>query len=253
MPIQAIQNRRLYQQIADRLRTLIDAGEYAPGSTLPSERELSIRFGVSRTSVREALIALEVIGLVNVRAGSGVVVKPRNGSAQASMPVLQQAASLSRWELDPELDAAAAFDREVPPFSLLEARRLVEPEAAALAATRATDEQLTAIHAAYERNVADNRSGSHTHPGDRLFHIRIAEASGNPAYALLIRHLLGHKYGAMFQRLQELYTPQDMAYRSEEEHRRVLNALQARDASAARRAMRAHLDAVIRIFSRGSR
>jgi GntR family transcriptional repressor for pyruvate dehydrogenase complex len=252
MPIQAIQNRRLYQQIADRLRTLIEAGEYEPGSTLPSERDLSIQFGVSRTSVREALIALEVIGLVSVRAGSGVVVKSGEGRLQANGPVLQQAASLTPWELDPELDAGAIFEREVPPFSLLEARRLVEPEAAALAATRATDEQLAAIREAYYRNVEDNRSGSHTHPGDRLFHIRIAEASDNPAYAVLIRHLLGHKYGAMFQRLQELYTPQDMAYRSEEEHRRVLLALEAHDAAAARRAMRAHLDAVIRIFSRAA-
>lgn len=252
MPIQAIQNRRLYQQIADQLRAMIDRGEVPPGGTLPPERELSIRFGVSRTSVREALIALEVIGLVVVRGGSGVVVRPSAASPRGDAPVLQQAAAQRRWEVDPELGAGAAFDSEVPPFSLLEARRLVEPETAALAATRATEEQLVGIRAAYERNVADNLAGSRTHSGDRLFHIRIAEASGNPAYALLIRHLLGHKYGAMFQKLQELYTPEDMAHRSEEEHRKVLAALQARNEQAARRAMRAHLDSVIRIFSRAT-
>jgi DNA-binding FadR family transcriptional regulator len=250
MPIQAIQNRRLYQQIADQLRAMIDRGEIEPGGTLPSERELSIRFGVSRTSVREALIALEVIGLVVVRGGSGVVVRPDSASPRSNGSVLLQAAAQRRWEVDPELGAGAAFDLEVPPFSLLEARRLVEPEAAALAATRASDEQLKGIHSAYERNVADNMAGSRTHTGDRLFHIRIAEASGNPAYALLVRHLLGHKYGAMFQRLQELYTPEDMAHRSEEEHRKVMESLQKRDGAAARRAMRTHLDSVIRIFSR---
>lgn len=250
MPIQAIQNRRLYQQIADQLRAMIDRGEIEPGGTLPSERELSIQFGVSRTSVREALIALEVIGLVVVRGGSGVVVRPNAAAPRGTGPVLQEAAAQRRWEVDPELGTGAAFDVEVPPFSLLEARRLVEPEAAALAATRASEEQLSGIRAAYDRNVADNIAGSRTHSGDRLFHIRIAEASGNPAYALLVRHLLGHKYGAMFQRLQELYTPEDMAHRSEEEHRKVLAALQSRNESAARRAMRNHLDSVIRIFSR---
>jgi DNA-binding FadR family transcriptional regulator len=250
MPIQAIQNRRLYQQVADQLRALIESGEYAPGTVLPAERDLSAQLGVSRTSVREALIALEVIGLVQVRAGSGVVVKPKASTAARSVPVLQQAAAQSRWEVDPELGIGDGFDREVPPFSLLAARRLVEPETASLAATHASAEQLAGIRAAYEQNVADNRAGSQIHTGDRLFHIRIAEASGNPAYALLIRHLLGHKYGTMFRRLQELYKPEDMAYRSEQEHRKVLDALEARDPAAARRAMRAHLDSVLRIFSR---
>lgn len=236
--------------MADQLRALIESGEYAAGSVLPAERDLSAQLGVSRTSVREALIALEVIGLVTVRAGSGVVVRGKAPDAPPSVPVLQQAAAQSRWEMDPELGVEDGLDLEVPPFSLLEARRLVEPEAAFLAATRASAEQLSGIRAAYERNVADNRAGSQTHPGDRLFHIRIAEASGNPAYALLIRHLLGHKYGTMFRRLQELYKPEDMAYRSEQEHRRVLDALIARDGAAARRAMRAHLDSVLRIFSR---
>jgi len=232
-----------------KLREAILSLHFKPDQHLV-ERELCEETGVSRTSVREALIALEVIGLVQVRAGSGVVVRPKSGSGGRSVSVLQQVAAQSRWEVDPELGIGDGLDVEVPPFSLLAARRLVEPEAASLAATHASAEQLAGIRAAYDRNVADNRAGSQTHTGDRLFHIRIAEASGNPAYALLIRHLLGHKYGAMFRRLQELYKPEDMAYRSEQEHRRVLDALEARDPAAARRAMRAHLDSVLRIFSR---
>ncbi|MDB5769227.1 MAG: uxuR [Collimonas fungivorans] len=257
MPIQVIHNRRLYQQIADQLRDMIDRGEYGPGDNLPPERELAKQFGVSRTSVREALIALEVIGVVSVRVGNGVMVLPRteeetahdNGS-QAS--ALQQAAHRSGWEIDPELDLEInlGLDDEIPPFKLLQARRLVEPETAALAAVNASDEQLRNIAEAYARNVEDNRSGSHTHPGDRLFHIRIAEASGNPAYLLLVSHLLGRKYGMMFQRLQTLYSSKDMPNRSEHEHQLIMEALQARDAVAARRAMRAHMDSVVRIFSR---
>ncbi|HVJ37508.1 MAG TPA: FCD domain-containing protein [Stenotrophomonas sp.] len=250
MPIQAIQNRRLYLQIAEQLRAAIEAGEYPPGSHLPPERELSKLLGVSRTSVREALIALEIGGRVRVRVGSGVEVlalADRDPEATAERAV-------EPWQTDPELaaelDLGQDLEREVPPFALLEARRLVEPEAAALAALNASDEQLAGIAEAYERNVRDNLEGSRTHPGDRLFHIRIAEASGNPAYALLLRHLLGHRYGTLFQRLQTLYTPADMPRRSETEHRVLLDALMQRDAAAARQAMAAHLDAVIAIFSR---
>jgi len=252
MPFQAIQSRRLYQQIADQLSELIDRGEFPPGSYLPPERELSKRIGVSRTSVREALIALEVNGVVRVRVGSGVEVLPRTARTEgADGP--PKAGPPSDLPMDPELEAdlRADLDAEIPPFSLLEARRLVEPETAALAARLATDEQLADIREAYERNVTDNRSGSHTHPGDRLFHIRIADASGNTAYALLVRHLLGHQYGPLFRRLQQLYTPDDMPRRSEREHEAVLKALERRDPDAARAAMIRHLDAVIAIFSRG--
>jgi len=122
--------------------------------------------------------------------------------------------------------------------------------AAALAAKHATDEELAGIREAFERNVQDNRDGSHTHPGDRLFHIRIAQASGNPAYALMIAHLLGHRYGSMFQRLQAHYTSDDMPHRSEDEHRKILDALELRDVEGARQAMRKHLEEVVRIFMR---
>jgi len=251
MPFQVIDNQRLYRQIADQLRALIDSGEFPPGSRLPAERELAKLLGVSRASVREAMIALEVIGLVDVRVGNGVLVcepiKPPSDE-----PVMAQA-TRDQWKgFDPELDITIDFNAEIPPFALLQARRLVEPETAALAATNASDEELVAIREAFERNARDNREGSHTHPGDRLFHIRIAQASGNPAYALMIQHLLGHRYGGMFQRLQAHYTSDDMTHRSENEHRQILEALEHRDPQAARRAMAGHLDEVIRIFSRSA-
>ena len=139
MPVKSIQNRRLYQQFADQLRGMINRGEYPPGSYLPPERELSQQFGVSRTSLREALIALETVGLVRVRVGDGVsVVGPEAPTAEPSAPasdrVLDRARYRNPWVLDPELGIVADFDAEIPPFSLLQARRLVEPEAAALAA-----------------------------------------------------------------------------------------------------------------------
>lgn len=252
MPIQAIDNPRLYRQIADQLRALINTGEYPPGSRLPAERELAKLLGVSRASVREAMIALEVVGLVEVRVGNGVLVCEPPGQKLSDEPVMTQA-TRDQWnDIDPELGIEVDFSAEIPPFALLQARRLIEPEAAALAATHASDQELHGIRLAFERNTLDNREGSHTHPGDRLFHIRIAQASGNPAYALMIQHLLGHRYGSMFQRLQAHYTSEDMPFRSEHEHRVLLEALECRDPVAAREAMAAHLDEVIRIFSRGT-
>ncbi|MGU7773504.1 FadR/GntR family transcriptional regulator [Burkholderia sp. MR1-5-21] len=250
MSIQPIQNRRLYQQIADRLSAMIASGDFPPGSYLPPERELAEQFGVSRTSVREALIALEVSGLVSVRVGDGVKVRHPETAAAPAVERSAKARTLAVVEIDPELGIELDLDTEIPPFALLQARRLIEPEAAALAAAHGSDAQIAGIHDAFLRNEEDNRSGSRTHPGDRLFHIRIAEASDNPAYALMIKQLLARKYDPMFQRLQSLYTPSDMPHRSEREHRAILDAIRARDPEAARRAMAEHLDEVIRIFGR---
>ena len=249
MPLETIASSRLYHRIADQLVGLIDGGEFPPDSLLPPERELARQLGVSRSSVREALIAMEVLGRVEVRVGHGVVVKhPRTILRDAG--VMSAAARAQPWCFDDTLGIELDFDAEIPPFALLEARRLIEPETAALAARNATKKQRDGIRSAYEQNVEDNRAGSRDHPGDRLFHIRIADASTNPAYAFQIRYLLGHCYGSMFQRLQVLYTSSDMPHRSQNEHLAILEAIENADSKAARRAMRQHLDSVIRIFSR---
>lgn len=247
MPIKKLENPRIYRQIADQLKQLIDNNEFPPGSRLPAERELASQLQVSRASVREALIALEVIGLVDVRVGNGVIVR-QQPDAPSREPVMSQAGRNQWTDVDDELNIELDFTAELPPFSLLQTRRLIEPETAALAARNASDEELAAIRQAYEQNCRDNRQGSATHPGDRLFHIRIAQASGNPAYAFIIAHLLGHRYGTMFRSLQQHYTPQDMPHRSESEHLEILTALEARDSRAAKKAMKEHLDAVIKIF-----
>ncbi|PKG51586.1 MULTISPECIES: FadR/GntR family transcriptional regulator [Halomonadaceae] len=248
MPIQTIRSQRLYRQIADQLQQLIHAGEFPPGTLLPPERELANSLGVSRASVREALIALEVIGQVAVKVGHGVVVLE---SSSATMePVMRAAARTEAWALDPEFESEIELnlDEEIPPFSLLQTRRYLEPEIAALAALSASEEDLKAIRLAFERNVTDNADGGRNCAGDRLLHIRIAEASGNAAYALVIKHLLGHQYGAMFRRLQELFMETDMPKRSQEDHERIVKAIEARDPTAARHAMEVHLDHVLNVF-----
>ncbi len=247
MPIKKMENPRLYRQIADQLIALIESNEFPPGSRLPAERDLAEQLQVSRASVREALIALEVIGLVDVKVGNGVIVKARPNTQE---PVMIQAGRGQWLEPDDELGIQLDFSTELPPFSLLQARKLIEPEAAALAAVHASNEELRLIRQAYEQNCADNREQSRTHPGDRLFHIRIAQASGNPAYGFIIGHLLGHRYGSMFRMLQAHYTPSDMPHLSENEHLAILEALEKRDARAARSLMKKHIDRVIATFER---
>lgn len=237
-----LHNQRIYQKIAARIRQDIESGHYRQGEALPGERDLAKQLQVSRTSVREAIIALEVSGLVEVKIGSGVYVR----APEPVRPVTLD------WPEDPELSPFLAEQEEVSPFSLLQARLLIEPEAAALAAENMTPQALTAIKEAYLMNVSDNLMHSTSHLGDRLFHIRVAEASGNDAYAMFIRQLLGHRYGRLFSTLQRLYTPKDMPMRSQQEHLAVLIALEGRDAAAARQHMAEHLQNVIDIFLRSN-
>src|SRR5512132_3028456 len=127
MPFHSIEPRRLYRQIAEQIRALIQSGEFRAGSRLPPERDLARELGVSRPSVREALIALEVEGLVEVRIGSGIYVL---GPAKPPAPDQEQAAG---------------------PFELLRARYVVESECAALAAKSARKGQVDAIEEAFEQ------------------------------------------------------------------------------------------------------
>src|SRR5213083_2388922 len=125
MPLQAVDNRRLYRQIADQIAALIEKGEYGTGERLPPERDLAKQLGVSRPSVREALIALEVEGYVDVRVGSGVYV---TGS--------------------PAGGGESKLAADSGPFELIRARWVIEGECAALAARHATRAQVRAIEEA---------------------------------------------------------------------------------------------------------
>ena len=125
MPFQSIEPRRLYRQIADQIRELIRAGEFVAGARLPPERDLAKQLGVSRPSVREALIALEVEGLVEVRIGSGIYVlgpgvKPEEDEPGAGGAVRTEVHALAG------------------PFELMRARYTIESECAALAAKSAS-------------------------------------------------------------------------------------------------------------------
>jgi len=229
MPIHSIEPRRLYRQIADQIRTLIRSREFPAGARLPPERDLARQLGVSRPSVREALIALEVEGLVEVRIGSGIYVLGPRDDGEVGTPV----------------------HAALGPFELLRARWIIESECAALAAKHAKRAQIAAIGDALQQ-MEKVANGEKRQPlaGDRLFHLRIAEATGNAALVAVVKMLWDERTGPLFTRLEHHYDSPDQWTRAIAEHRVVLDAIAKHDVVGARGAMQRHLDRAYKRFSR---
>jgi DNA-binding FadR family transcriptional regulator len=225
MPLQAVENRRLYRQIADQIAALIDRGEYSAGQRLPPERDLAKQLGVSRPSVREALIALEVEGYVEVRVGSGVYVVGKQPAAAAKLPA------------------------DSGPFELISARSLIEGECAALAAKSATRAQIRAMEEALDEMEAARDKGIMPLGADRLFHLRIAEATGNSALALAVQTLWDQRTGPLFLRLEHHFDTPALWTVAIREHRDIVAAIARHDAAGARAAMRRHMTHAAKRFS----
>ena len=219
MPLQTVEPRRLYRQIADQISSLISEGEYAPGARLPAERDLAKQLGVSRPSVREALIALEVEGLLDVRVGSGIYVS-QPGSRREQ----------------------GALAGDSGPFEVIRARWLIEGECAALAAKNATRAQLAAIRASHADLIEASKRDHNPLDVDRLFHVNIAEASGNSALVLVVQTLWDQRMGPLYRGLERKLEYPKMAAETVREHQAIVSAIVRRDPRAARSAMRRHMN-----------
>lgn len=226
MPIESVDNRRLYRQIAEKLGRLIDTGEFKPGDRLPAERVLAEKLNVSRPTVREALIALEVEGYVDIRGGAGVFVLERK-TEPAVAPVAVSGAT-------PGLPNPG-------PFELLFARDLIEPDVAALAAKNVTSEHLAAMSQALGDMICCSAGDIMRLEYDRRFHFAIAEASGNSALLLAIQALWLPRVEPVYLRLEDHFHTEQVWQRSIMEHRDILEAIKRRDPKAARTAMHRHL------------
>jgi GntR family transcriptional regulator, uxu operon transcriptional repressor len=228
MPIQAIGTDRLYRKIAKQLSELIAAGEFPPGERLPAERELAEKMGVSRPSVREALIALEIEGKVEVRVGSGVYVK--EASAQPQLAESQHGEG---------------------PFELIEARITIEGETAAHAAQLATEEEIAAIAAAVAELRRLDAAGEATDPADRAFHLAIAAATHNGPLTSVVEMLWDQGRGQMWSLMERHFQTKALRAATLRDHQAILDAIVSGNAEGAREAMRRHLSRVAREFTRG--
>jgi DNA-binding FadR family transcriptional regulator len=232
MPLQTVEPQRLYRQIAEQLRTLISAGEWAVGARLPAERDLARQLGVSRPSVREALIAMEVEGWVEVRTGSGVYVldrsqPPSHGNARAE-------------QISPD---------EWGPLELIRARRVVEGEVAAMAATQARRKHIEAMAKAIASMQADADRGVLPLDGDRAFHSAIVESCGNVVLIETIQRFWDSRRGPLFERLGGHFETVDSWRSAITEHQAIFEAVRNHDPDAARAAMHEHMDQSHKRFS----
>lgn len=219
MPLHAVEPQRLYRQIADQLRALMSQGEFAVGQRLPAERDLATQLGVSRPSVREALIALEVEGMIEVRTGSGIYVRG-----------VSSAASTARSE-----------SPDWGPLEVMSARLLVESEVAALAATHAKRADLLAMSAGLKQMQQQAKRGEVPREGDEAFHLAIAQACGNSVLLETVQRYWTARHGPLFERLGDYFESPDSWQVAIAEHEAVLQAIRAHDPRAARAAMQKHL------------
>lgn len=233
--LQAVASTRLYRMIADQIAARIKAGDFPAGGRLPAERELAEQLQVSRASVREALIALEIEGYVDVRVGTGVFVCPPREDGQ-----YQDAQSAQGTTTAATADNVDATD--IGPFDLLETRLLIEPECAALAAQKASPAQIAAIRAAHEGMSLTESPSVH----DRAFHSAIGAACGNAALAAAISHIWHlSTLSPVFHRLEEHFVTTKVWSEAQKEHERILAAIVDRDPIRARHAMHDHLVGIL--------
>ncbi len=222
MKIETIKSRRLYLQVADQLLQLIASGALQPGDRLPSERDLANRFGVSRPTLREAMIALELAGSVEIRSGSGVYV---TRGKLSQLPQLR--------------------DSGAGPFEILEARLCVEGETAALAAQRIDAAQLAGLETSLHEMALENQQEQGCESADQRFHEIIAEASGNSALAATVSWLWQLRMQSEISTLFHRRVRKEGIRPILADHEAIVEAIRQQDAGMARHAMQNHLQRVI--------
>ena len=212
---------RLYTGVLNKMLRLIDSGEFPAGGRLPPERELAERFNVSRPTIREAIIALEVLDRVRVKTGSGIYVLEHH--------------STNGKDLD-----------SITPWELTESRALIEGEAAALAASHITDEELRQLEDSLHEMADENAMGELAEgDADKKFHHIIAEATRNAMLVSVIENMWFVRNNApQVSRAYKAICEQDGTKRIEE-HREIFDALSRRDAKAARAAMHQHFALIL--------
>ena len=220
-----IHTGRLYEQIVEQIEARIVRGELQVGDQLPAERELAAQFGVSRTAVREAVKALHQKGLVEVAVGRGTF-------------IADQTAHAVRHSLDFMLKIGAEDGCK----NLTEVREILEPEIAALSATRATEAHRAAMRQAIATmDTALNDADTYIE-ADLDFHLALAQATQND----LIFTLLDPIVDLLREHRKKIFKRAGAPQRGQVYHKRILRAVEQHDSETARKTMRAHLAQVRR-------
>ena len=234
-----IKTKKVYMQVLEQIWDLIKNGKLKPGDKLPPERVLAERLGVSRPSVREGMVALEILGLVDSRGGKGNIVKNVDNSS-----ILKE--------------NFQHLEEEESPFELLEARKIVEVDVAGYAAQKAQTEDIASIKHSLDsmREIVDKLSVSKEYEKgmefDREFHISIARSTHNAVLLRIVTTLLENLKEDLWVRLKEKSwaipgTPQKYL----KEHEEILEGIEKKSSVIARRKMYQHLAGIQRnLFGR---
>ena len=218
-----IQPERLYERIVSQIEERIVAGELKAGDQLPSENELAKQFGVSRTAVREAIKALREKRLVEVRPGKGTFITNGMPDAMRRSPGLLM-------KYGPPNGSA----------NLVEVREILEPEIAALAATRITDEYIAAMREAIEIMDTALEDVNRFVEADLDFHLALAEATENPIIPLLMDSIID----LLREERKRIGLADGGLQRGQYHHKKILEAVMRRDSKAARKTMQDHLEQI---------
>lgn len=222
MRIPSTRSQRSHLLAAERVKSIIQRGNYRPGDRLPAERDLSQSLKVSRASVREALVALEILGIVERRRGEGWIVRRTPGD----------------W-----LDVAAVEGRS--PSDILQARLLVECEAVERVTVQHNDDDLIVLRRAVDDFAAEVARGEYEGKADRQFHVALAQASGNAVFGDLVAYLWDLQNSDLFRRVEGLAGRlRPRVERYVVDHQLIYNGITALDAPLAREEMRRHLEGV---------
>ncbi|MER6670799.1 FadR/GntR family transcriptional regulator [Amycolatopsis japonica] len=213
---------KLYEQVVERIKAHVEESGLRAGDKLPSERDLAERLGVSRASIKQAIVVLEVQGLLESRHGGGTYL--RNDHLDVE-PVDELVARRSRL---PEV---------------LEAREAMETKLAELAALRRSDEDLAAIDAALEFMKSEIEDGGHGAEGDRRFHEAITAAANNALLAEFMRSIDTQIAESRNESLRQPGRP----WRSLSQHQKIAEAIRAGAPKAAANAMRQHVQTVSKV------
>lgn len=230
---------RPYRLLADNLATLIKKGSYAIGERLPAERTLAEDLKVSRPVVREAIIALEMMGLVEVRPGSGIYVVAQNEEvSETSKPQQVSTKKLTN-------------DSNISLFELLEARKIIEADIAALAATSISKAQLKQLQKANKALEAALDDDEKFDQADQDFHNIIAQASQNSILEKTVSQLWQHRLESdIWRKLEDKAGSKKLRKAALKDHQAITKALESGKASKAYKAMNKHLDKMIEIILR---
>ncbi len=226
MKLKPVKTKRIYEEIVEQIRLLVAEGHVKAGDRLPSERDLAERLQVSRASVREALSALEMMGLLEIRSGEGTYIKQVNIDSVV-VPLA--------WVLSMEKDTV---------LELLEVRKILETQAAVLAAERAEPDEVNDMREALLEMQNDLLHGRLGEDSDHSFHYAIARGTKNKILIRLMNAISDTMHQTLKASRIKLFESEGVPERLYKEHEDIFTAIENKTADLARQRMLDHLEGV---------